>query len=134
MMFGKLRIYDIDYFVDVNDYEVIYDGDSSKLLASSGATVIDVGYVRPGFTAKLYIKDPSQIKGLQDNIRSSLISQSPTMVIDTVYPGDRTWYGFFQSPIIRNGTIKTNGNFGLPDSLYTNAVTVTFYSSTLERM
>ena len=130
---GKLTIYGVDYFVDPEDYQIIYDGEPSKLIPSSNSYIMDIGYVRLGFTAKLKILNGSDLITLQTNIKNTITSNIPTSVYDTIYPNGKTWYGFFKSPVIINGVMK-GGRFGLPNELNITPVTVTFYNTSMEIM
>lgn len=131
--FGKLQIYGNNYYVQPEDYQVIMEGEPSRLLPSSNSYIMDVGYVRLGFTAKLTILNGSDVTTLQTNIINSIKAKSPTIVYDSVYPGGKTWYGFFKAPVVIGGVMK-GSRFGLPADLNVTPVTVTFYSSSMEIM
>jgi len=122
------------YYVSPDDYTITTEGEPSKIVQSSNGYILDIGYVRQGFTARLLIADSSDVIELQSLALSAIQNNSPITIIDNVYPSTKTWIGFFKLPIVTMGSMTTPNLYSNAGSLIVNPVTINFYNKALEMM
>jgi len=131
---NTLNINGTDYFVSPEDYTYGVEGSPSSLVTSSGGYIIDVGYVRETFTARIIAINPSEVLNLQTTAITAITNGTPITVVDNVYPGGKTWTGYFRLPIISNGSMKAPFTLGLGIDIMITPITVGFFNLNLERM
>ncbi len=126
--FGYISFGGFKLFALPENYQVISMGNKSKPIARANGSILDVGYGYRGFTLRTYIEDSGVIASLDDYAKSKLTSATPITVTDTLYPGGKTWSGFFEVPIISAGKVDFSNTLGLPSALMLDETTLSFYS------
>lgn len=126
--FGYISFGGFKLFALPEDYQVTSIGNKSKPIPRANGTVLDIGYGYRGFLLKSYVEDAGVIASMDSYVKTRVSTGSPITVTDTLYPGGKTWSGFFELPIISSGKVDYANNFGLPSALMLNELQLTFYS------
>lgn len=124
---NTLTIFGNSYFVSPNEYNFYYEGETSRMIPSSNGTILDISYARPCFNATLYLSDASAVLAFQEQARNAIANNTPIQIQDTVYPGGRTWSGYFKLPIVSKGSMPYKSN-----DILTEPIQVTFHNIELE--
>lgn len=137
LKFGYISFGGFKLFVAPEDYSLTFIGSKSQPIVTSTGVILDVGYGFRGFQAGGYIpnNDGSQLNAMEALVAARLAADNPQpiTVLDTVYPGGKSWTGFFELPMIKTGTVDASAFFNLPSSYMMDKTTLNFYSTTVER-
>lgn len=128
LSFGYISFSTFKIFAFPENYQILANGNKSKPISRAGGSIIDVGYGHYGFSVSGSILDAYLAKDIHEYAKAQLVANNPITVVDTLYPGGKTWSGFFELPIISSGQVSTNGNLNLPINLLMNDLQLTFYS------
>ena len=126
--FGYISFGGFKLFALPENYQVTSIGNKSKPIARAGGSILDVGYGYRGFTIRTYIEDAGIILSIDEYAKEKLTSATPITVTDTLYPGGKTWSGFFEIPIVSAGKVDFSNTLGLPSALMLDETTLNFYS------
>lgn len=126
--FGYISFGGFKLFALPEDYQVTSIGNKSKPIPRANGTVLDIGYGYRGFVLKSYVQDASVVASMDNYAKSRLLLDLPIVVTDTLYPGGKTWAGFFELPIISSGKVNTSNILNLPSAIMLNELQLTFYS------
>jgi hypothetical protein len=132
--FGSISFGGFKLFALPENYQVTSIGNKSKPIARAGGTILDVGYGYRGFTIRTYVENAGTVIAIDAYAKSRLQSALPITVVDTLYPGGKTWSGFFEVPIVSAGKVDFSNTLGLPSALMLDETTLTFYSIAEEVM
>jgi hypothetical protein len=119
------------FYVEDGDYNLITNGSTTEFIPTARGLVLDLGYAQMGFEAKCSTVNASAIGNLTSMATSALASKTPITVVDTVYPGGKTWTGFIRLPIFGAGAVTWPDNpYGVP-SVLVSPVTIRFVEAKL---
>ena len=126
--FGYISFGGFKLFALPENYQVTSIGNKSKPIARANGSILDVGYGYRGFTMRTYVEDAGVVASIDTYAKTALSSATPITVTDTLYPGGKTWSGFFEVPITTSGKVDFSNTLGLPSALMLNEITLNFYS------
>lgn len=132
--YGYIQAGGVTLYATPDSYRVIEVGTKTQSIPTATGVVLDIGYGFLGFEVVVYHQDASVFATLDNATKTALTSGVPMSVQDTIYPGGKTWSGFFQRPIVKAGSVLANGTFGLPDRLMLDGVQLSFVSVDIERL
>lgn len=128
LSFGHISFGGFKLFALPENYQVIVIGNKSKPISRAGGSIMDVGYGHYGFSVSSSVLDAYIAKDIHEYAKSQLEANTPITVVDTLYPGGKTWSGFFELPILSSGQVGTAGVMNLPINMLMNDLQLTFYS------